>query len=615
MIKLLEKKVADKIAAGEVVDRPLSVVKELVENSIDAGSTGIVVEIKKGGKAYIRVSDNGCGINADEVIIAFKRHATSKITEAEDLDSIQTLGFRGEALASIAAVSRTELITKTSDAKTGTSIAVEGGETAGISPIGCDEGTTVIVRDLFYNVPARYKFMKSDNAEASLITEFVSQMALAYPDIKFKLINNDSVQFLTQGKGDRYNSILTIYSSSIGKSLVPVEYENGEMKLEGYVSNVGESRNSRKNQIFFVNGRVVSSKVMDTAVKNAYKERLFMGRFPIAFLFLTVKPDTLDVNIHPNKKEIRFDDDKSVELFVTEAIKQALSTKEAAPAVSADILQQLSPKPELKINTAMPKSAESETMPENQAAEPDNTEAVPKPEPQKIIIGGEQENNTQLNVKQLLSTMRESSELRENTSIIKPAVSRPFEFSSLTIRGTVFATYIIAEDESDMYLIDQHAAHERIFYEKLIKQFETETKLHQPVLMPLMFDLPTSVTDTAWQNVLFNMGYTIEQFGERTYRITEIPMFMDISEAEDFVKDFISSINDDTNLKSQKTIDTIASKACKSAVKANDSLSDIEIRQLIADLAACENPFSCPHGRPTFIKLGRYQIERMFRRV
>ena len=334
MIKLLEKKVADKIAAGEVVDRPLSVVKELVENSIDAGADAVVVEIKKGGKTYIRVSDTGCGINADEVTTAFKRHATSKITEAEDLDSIQTLGFRGEALASIAAVSRTELITKTADAKTGTSITVEGGETAGISAIGCDGGTTVIVRDLFYNVPARYKFMKSDSAEAGLITEFVSQMALAYPYIRFKLINNEAVQFLTQGRGDRYSSILTIYSKDIGKSLVPVEYENGEMKLSGYVSNVGESRNSRKNQIFFVNGRVVSSKVMDTAVKNAYKERLFMGRFPIAFLFLEVKPDTLDVNIHPNKKEIRFDDEKSVELFVTEAIKQALATKEAAPTVN-----------------------------------------------------------------------------------------------------------------------------------------------------------------------------------------------------------------------------------------------------------------------------------------
>ena len=598
MIKLLEKKVADKIAAGEVVDRPLSVVKELVENSIDAGSDAVVVEIKKGGKNYIRVSDNGCGINAEEVTTAFKRHATSKITAAEDLDSIQTLGFRGEALASIAAVSRTELITKTAESKTGTSITVEGGETAGISAIGCDSGTTVIVRDLFYNVPARYKFMKSDSAEAGLITEFVSQMALAYPDIKFKLINNESVQFLTQGRGDRYNSILTIYSKDIGKSLIPIEYETGEMKLEGYVSNVDESRNSRKNQIFFVNGRVITSRVMDTAVKNAYKERLFMGRFPIAFLFLSVKPDTLDVNIHPNKKEIRFDDEKSVEQFVTEAIKQALSTKDAAPAVNASLIKP--EKPENKVKT--PLTAQE-------------TEIEIKPAPEKVIISRKPEKTNQLNIKELLSTMREESEIRENTSIIKPAVSRPFEFTGLTVRGSVFATYIIAEDDSDMYLIDQHAAHERIFYEKLIKQFETEEKLHQPVLMPVIFSLPVTVTDEQWLNVLSDMGYTIEQFGERTYRITEIPMFMGISEAEDFVKDFISSINEETDLKSQKTLDTIASKACKSAVKANDNLSDIEITQLIKDLAGCDNPFSCPHGRPTFIKLGKYQIERMFRRV
>lgn len=605
MIKLLEKKVADKIAAGEVVDRPLSVVKELVENSIDAGADAVVVEIKKGGKTYIRVSDTGCGINADEVTTAFKRHATSKITEAEDLDSIQTLGFRGEALASIAAVSRTELITKTADAKTGTSITVEGGETAGISAIGCDGGTTVIVRDLFYNVPARYKFMKSDSAEAGLITEFVSQMALAYPYIRFKLINNEAVQFLTQGRGDRYSSILTIYSKDIGKSLVPVEYENGEMKLSGYVSNVGESRNSRKNQIFFVNGRVVSSKVMDTAVKNAYKERLFMGRFPIAFLFLEVKPDTLDVNIHPNKKEIRFDDEKSVELLVTEAIKQALATKEATPTVNiAEI------KPEKPVSKAPAAEKPAETPVAVQ-----RTEQKPRPEPEKVIVTEKPEKSSQLNIKELLSTMREESEIRENTGIIKPAVSRPFEFSTLIIKGSVFATYIIAEDEADMYLIDQHAAHERIFYEKLIKQFESEEKLHQPVLMPAMFTLPVTVTGEQWINVLFNMGYTIEPFGERTYRITEIPMFMELSEAEDFVKDFISSIDEETDLKSQKTLDKIASKACKSAVKGNDNLNDAEIAQLIKDLAACENPFSCPHGRPTFIKLGRYQIERMFKRV
>ncbi len=605
MIKLLEKKVADKIAAGEVVDRPLSVVKELVENSIDAGADAVVVEIKKGGKTYIRVSDTGCGINADEVTTAFKRHATSKITEAEDLDSIQTLGFRGEALASIAAVSRTELITKTADAKTGTSITVEGGETAGISAIGCDGGTTVIVRDLFYNVPARYKFMKSDSAEAGLITEFVSQMALAYPYIRFKLINNEAVQFLTQGRGDRYSSILTIYSKDIGKSLVPVEYENGEMKLSGYVSNVGESRNSRKNQIFFVNGRVVSSKVMDTAVKNAYKERLFMGRFPIAFLFLEVKPDTLDVNIHPNKKEIRFDDEKSVELFVTEAIKQALATKEAAPTVNiAEI------KPEKPVSKAPAAEKPAETPVAVQ-----RTEQEPRPELEKVIVTEKPEKSSQLNIKELLSTMREESEIRENTGIIKPAVSRPFEFSTLIIKGSVFATYIIAEDEADMYLIDQHAAHERIFYEKLIKQFESEEKLHQPVLMPAIFTLPVTVTGEQWINVLFNMGYTIEPFGERTYRITEIPMFMELSEAEDFVKDFISSIDEETDLKSQKTLDKIASKACKSAVKGNDNLNDAEIAQLIKDLAACENPFSCPHGRPTFIKLGRYQIERMFKRV
>ena len=340
MIRILEKKVADKIAAGEVIDRPVSIVKELIENSIDAGADNITVEIRNGGKTYIRVTDNGCGIAADEAELAFKRHATSKITYAEDLDSINTLGFRGEALASICAVARVELITKTAQSKMGRRIITEGSDILGSTGTGCPEGTTITVRDLFYNVPARLKFLASDNSEARRITDLVSRIALAYGDIKITLINGNSKLFVTQGKGNILNSIVSVYGKDIATDLLPVENSSNGLILKGFVSSPASSVASRSKQIFCVNGRVVSSKVMETALDEAYKEKLFAGRFPIAFLFLALPADKLDVNIHPTKKEVRFDDKFEVSDFVTKSIIKALSSKEAMPQIRSRNLKE-----------------------------------------------------------------------------------------------------------------------------------------------------------------------------------------------------------------------------------------------------------------------------------
>lgn len=615
MIQVLEKSVADKIAAGEVVDKPLSIVKELVENSIDAGATSITIEIQKGGKSYIRVTDNGCGIPADQVETAFLRHATSKIYKAADLEHIQTLGFRGEALASISAVSRTEIITKTAEEKTGTRLVIEGSQIAEREITGCPEGTTIVVRDLFYNTPARKKFMRSDAAESSAVIEFVSHVTLAYANIRVRMVNNGSMLFSTPGNGKLYSNILTVFSRDIGDQLIPIQAEEGEMKLEGYVSGPGQSKPTRKHQIFFVNGRVVNSKVIQKGVSNAYADRLFEGRFPIAILFFRFPPDRLDVNIHPNKREVRFHDESSVTGFVEQALRKALLSKESIPAVKKKDLFR-------------------------------------KPEPVTLADPGKLEGKAeedQIDVKKLLSTLRKEEQMQETSpsqvkeafnayqspepialpkqamakapadqSVIQaPATPPPFDFDTLTITGTIFATYITAVDEDAFYLIDQHAAHERIFFEKLMAQYRNQETHGQPIMFPIMLNVSHSADQNAedWLAALGQMGFGAEPFGPRTYAVKEIPMFMGLEEAQFFLKDFVDGLGDGKLLDNLPVIEKIIMRSCKSAVKAHDHLQDSEIQQLIQDLRQCENPFSCPHGRPTFIKMTQYEIEKMFKRV
>lgn len=592
MIRLLEKNIADKIAAGEVVDRPVSVVKELVENSIDAGASSIVVEIRKGGKEYIRISDNGMGIPKEEISLAFKRHATSKIRSVTDLDCIDTLGFRGEALASISAVSRIKMVTKTDEDKTGTQCDMEGGEDIEISPCGADRGTTIIVSDLFFNTPARRKFMKSDSAEANLIIDLISRLALCYSDVKFRLVNNGNTLFTIPGNGDRKTAIHTIYGRSLGKSLIEVENERNGLKLKAYISNTGESRNNRKSQLFFVNGRTVSSKVLDNSINIAYNERLFPGRFPIVFLFLYVDPKTLDVNIHPTKKEIRFDDDKIIEDFVVDSIKAALREETAVPQVIMDEKYT-----EVKVKRPVTSEKKKITI----SSEPE------------IKINKEEQ---QVDITEILSNIRTNNVVKEEaTPVIQEQVKKPFTFSDLQIIGTLFSTYIVGTKNDAFYLIDQHAAHERVFYEKLLASFDSKDTLRQSIISPIIFDVSPAAEEGDFMEVLNGFGFMIEPFGNRTYRVTEIPMFMALSEAEEFIKDFVSGVTSDTNLKSRNILESLATKACKAAVKAGDSLSSNEIHALFSSLDDCNNPYSCPHGRPTYIRFSKQQIERMFKRA
>ena len=646
MIKVLEKHIADKIAAGEVVDRPVSIVKELVENAVDAGATSIVVEMKNGGKSYLRVTDDGCGIPSDQVETAFLRHATSKISNVKDLDAIGTLGFRGEALASIGAVSRTEILTKTRDSKTGTRVLFHGGEVLTHEQTGCPDGTTLIVTDLFYNTPARLKFLKSDSAESGMIIDFLSQMALAYKDIKFRLINNGNVLFATNGDGNRFNTIVRVYKNVDPKNLTAVNYEEGKLKLEGYISTPAQSKNSRSSQIFFVNGRVVHSKVMEKGLMEGYRERIFEGRHPVAYLFLETDPADLDVNIHPNKREVRFDKEADIIDFMTRAIRSCLNTEAAMVSGTslfkentADYKEEAKKEKQVDIKSFLSTKVKEDTFEYKTPERPDPA-PVPKAEqvkpaspirpitpitpivPVKPAASAAEKSTAEIPVAapadyKPQTTIVKRPEPAEPKLTVKPAVQKPFDFDELMITGSIFNTYITAVSGDTFYLIDQHAAHERIFYEKLVKEYDEEEKARQPIMIPLIInvDLKTDEDKFSWLTALTKMGYTIGEFGQGSYRISEIPTFMTLEEAEDFANDFIEQISDSTNLRNTVIIEKLIMKSCKAAVKGGDSLSLTELQALINDLKNCVNPFSCPHGRPTFVKLTKYEIERLFKRI
>jgi len=614
-IKVLTKDIADKIAAGEVIEQPLSVVKELVENSIDACSSLITVEIKNGGKTYIRVSDNGCGIDKDDIKTAFLPHATSKISTEDDLDNIISLGFRGEALTSIAAVSKLELITKTTDSKIGNKISIEASEITAFEESACETGTTIIVKDIFYNLPARQKFMKSDSREASLITDFVSKISICYPKIKFRLINNGNILFSTTGKGDVYNTILTVYNAQNAKKLLPVDFENSKMKIKGFVSSPLESKQNRKQQIYFVNGRLVSSKLIDNAISMAYEDKLFEGRFPSTYLFIEIDPSTIDVNIHPRKADIKFQDEEAVRDFIIFGIRRALLNQNALKVEHDDIkdLNNVSIS-ENKSNIPVIKLEELHEDKSNdfldEMFEKKTESFIPSidivQEEKNSIFKALRENDDKPELKtEQLSVLEDTKEFKSDR----------FLFNTLTPLCQLFVTYILAVNNDNFYIIDQHAAHERIMYEKILSSFNNDDVQRQALLTPFVIDLDKASMLASIETlpILDGIGFSLEEFGPSSYIVKEIPAYLDMTEANDFVKEFFDSA-DEYKDRIQIRKELIISRSCKSAVKAHDKLSIAEMKQLFIDLDKCENPFSCPHGRPTFLKFSEYELERMFKR-
>ena len=596
-IKTLPKELAEKIAAGEVVERPLSIVKELVENAIDAGSTNITVEIKKGGKEYIRVTDNGLGIAKDQLKLALTRHATSKISKEEDLDNILSLGFRGEALASIAAVSYIELISKTSDSKTGAKIQTNGGDDFVISDAACEDGTTVIVKDLFYNLPARRKFLKADNTESSLIADFVQKIALAYPEFKFRFINNGTILFSTLGKGSLYEAILTLYSPQTARGLVEVNYVQGNLSLYGYTSGAESSKTNKKGQVYFVNGRYIKSKIIDSAIEEAYHDKLFEGRHPICYLFIEINPSDIDVNVHPSKTEIKFYDEALIKDFVILGIRKALLSQSAAPNI-ADLVD--------KSSNLVEKPVEKHG---------DYPQHVEKIDYKNIFLSMDKQDD-------YFESLREEQQAIEIPTIavsenLKKNLGKEhrFEFKNLRPVAQIFTTYIIATDDKNLYIIDQHAAHERIMYEHLIQKFNNEENYSQILIAPILINTTPaqSAAEKLWGDLLVDLGFKYELFGLNQYIIKEIPASLSLDEADIFVHSILDSdIENPTSFQEKR--DSIISASCKAAVKAGDKLSELEIEKLFSDLDLCENPFSCPHGRPTFLRFSENEIERFFKR-
>ncbi len=670
-IMSLPKSVADRIAAGEVVDRPISIVKELIENSIDSGADRIILEIKNGGKSYIRVTDNGCGIPAEDVDAAFFRHATNKIETDSDLMSIETLGFRGEALASIAAVTRTQMITKIPEADTGTQITIEGGNIIEKIPVGAADGTTIIVTDLFYNTPAREKFLKKDSTESSLIIDFISKMTLAYPDIRFKLINNDKTLFSTSGKGDVLENIYMVYGKETASNLFAFEAEEADMRVRGYISNPVYNKTTRRNQFYFVNGRSVVNKTLEQSVAMGYGDKMPEGRYPVAYIFLDIAAGSLDVNVHPNKKEIRFEEPLKIREYEKKSIFNALNTELGIGKMSEKTILKNNLENTFKGSsknifidkTVGPESSVQEEIlqfnPQEKSAEVSDKKSasevlesrafVPKKDKIDIInlrqtktVGIINKTNTGSNytkggikiedtkpVKEYEIPASDNSGSYGNSESYNNAESydnaeeeaavrvKKFDISAIEVMGVLFDTYIAARDYKTFYLIDQHAAHERVFYEQFLKAFNKEDAVPQMILAPIIKEIPYYADEDKenWFDFLIKSGFIIESFGGKSYIIRGIPSYMSISEAENFLDDYIDSISESTDFKDKRMMDKIIMKSCKSAVKAHDKLSMDEVKALLDSLSETDNPFSCPHGRPVIIKMGVYEMEKMFKRV
>ena len=611
MIKVLDKFIADKIAAGEVIERPVSAVKELVENSIDAGAHSVIVEIRGGGKSYIRVTDDGCGIAPDEVETAFLRHATSKISSIADLDNIRSLGFRGEALASIAAVSKLTVVTRTPDRPAGVRLMMHGGRKVSCETAGANPGTTIVAEDLFYNTPARRKFMGTDAREGSAVIELIQQYAVCYPAIKFMMVRNGETVFTTRGDGNTLQTIQSLYPDTDHASLISVSGDH----VSGFVSDPGTTKSTRRGQLFFVNGRLVDSKVIEKGIESGYGGRIFSG-YPVAVIFIDADPADIDVNIHPGKREIRFLKAQEVSDDISSAIDAAMKSREAVPSgrpASTSAFADSGAKEEyVPVFSGAGSVKETAAESDEKAGEtPAGSYVIKDTEP---MYTGEQ-----ASIREFLGNL---SRQEEETSSAEPWIPQedrpsdiPFSFDELEYRGYLFDTYIVMQSRDTVYLFDQHAAHERIFYEKFTDHYLRGEKNTQPVLSPLTINVSADVyyMSRDWLAPLEQAGYDIEDFGAETFVIRGIPSYMELSEADAFARSYLEAL-DEVSGRNDIVIDKLIMKSCKSAVKAGEHLSPMEIRDLISKLAACANPYCCPHGRPTFIRYTKYEIERSFRR-
>lgn len=614
-IAILNQETIDKIAAGEVVERPCSVVKELVENAIDAGSTAITVEIKDGGISFIRITDNGCGIERDQVAVAFYRHSTSKIRSAEDLLTVKSLGFRGEALSSISAVARVELITKTYDELTGTRYVIEGSKELSNEEIGAPDGTTFIVKDLFYNVPARRKFLKTAQTEGSYISDMVEKLALSHPDISFKFINNNQTKLHTSGNGNRKDIIYHIFGREISSSLLEVKHECEYFKVEGFIGKPVITRGNRNYENYFINGRYVKSNILSRAIEEAYKSFLMQHQYPFTVLYFTFFSE-LDVNVHPTKMELRFDNNNEIYVKLCDTIYAILSHKEMIPEVPVDS----TPAPKKIVHEykePIPEPFEKRRINEVRAAESRSVYG------QSVTSTVKNYSATEPAAKAPeTSTAYEPAQVVTGTQQTLGDYDKVFLTESskkqFSIIGQLFKTYWLIEFEDKLYIIDQHAAHEKVLYEKTMARLANKDFTSQRISPPIVMTLDARECEMLekYRPQIEQFGYEVEHFGGKEYMISAIPDNLFNIDMKDL---FIEMLDDFSNATGRQTPDIItekvASMSCKAAVKGNDKLTLPEINKLIDELLSLDNPYNCPHGRPTIISMSKYEIEKKFKRI
>ena len=668
-IQVLDPVTVDQIAAGEVIERPASVVKELVENAIDAGASAVVVEIKEGGISYMRIADNGCGISREDVPAAFLRHSTSKIRTVDDLVHIGSLGFRGEALSSIAAVSQVELVTKTADQTFGTRYRIAGGKEEGIEDAGAKDGTTFIIRQLFYNTPARRKFLKTPMTEASHVGDLMTRMALSHPEVSFQFINNGQTKLHTAGNGKLRDVIYHVYGREIASNLLRAEYETSGLKITGFLGKPLISRGNRNFENYYINGRYVKSSIIAKAIEDGYKDFTMQHKYPFVVLHMEINTENIDVNVHPTKMELRFNRQQEVYNAVYAAVDEGLHREELIPQVEVNVpkAQELPPvtiskKEEVPPVTVLKKEElPPVTIPKKSELPPvtipKKSELPPKEErdlnyfmekmKERVTAYHNQNSSAEVKDKEKIfkpqiqaDRIREAVQYAKKTELPKseppkpePSKSEPpkqmnlFEERLLSeqararhkIIGQVFDTYWLVEFQDQLYIIDQHAAHERVLYERTLKGMKTREFTSQMISPPILLNLGMQEAQllNEYMDQFTRIGFEIEEFGQDTYAVRAVPDNLFSLAKKDLLIEMLDSLSDELNrtMTAELIDEKVASMSCKAAVKGNMKLSAAEADALIGELLTLDNPSHCPHGRPTIISMTKRDLEKKFKRI
>ena len=639
-IQLLDQKTIDNIAAGEVIERPASVVKELVENAVDANANAITVEIKDGGMTLIRVTDNGIGIPKDQVKTAFLRHATSKIRSVEDLLSVSSLGFRGEALSSISAVAQVELVTKTAESFSGVSYKIYGGEEEAFDDIGAPDGTTFLVKNLFYNTPARRKFLKSATTEAGYVEQMMVHIALSHPEISFKFIHNNKNKIYTSGNGKVKDIIYHIYGRDVAGALIPVQAQSEDVKVTGFVAKPYVSRGNRNYESYFINGRYIKSSIIYKAIEEGYRTFTMKHRYPFVCLDFKINQELLDVNVHPTKMEIRFRNGREIYELVVDTVREALLQKDLVQ----DVLRETPKKKEQpktkevkkpepfevnrrkeetqKMDQTMKdfaKMRQSQTNQQGHRAKPegmkqDRLKSESSQTAKKPTYAGLNYNTQKKEFPQYKTDELSSNQMTLREDPVFSVQARP----DRKILGQLFKTYWLIEYEDQLFIMDQHAAHEKVNYERLMKNFKEKEIYSQRLEPPMVVTVSMMEAEALerYKDAFVGLGFTIESFGGNEYCIREVPANLYGIGERDLFMELLDAVSQENGTMDTEVIASkIATMACKMSIKGNQRVSLMEVEHLLDELMKLENPYQCPHGRPTIIKMSKYEIDKKFKRI